>query len=145
MDIPARLKTAQELIRNGQATCVLIRDGVIAGEASGIGVKPILHFLENEPGILKGAEVADKVIGKAAAMLLVFGGALYVYGELMSISGRDYLQKQSIPFSFGTLVDKISSRDGIGICPLEQSVMEIDDPKKGYDAIKTTIAKLMAG
>jgi len=144
MHILAGLTTAQERIKTGQATCILIRDEVITGEASGIGVKPILQFLENEPDTLKGAAVADKVIGKAAAMLLVLGGVQYVYGQLMSISGQEYLKKQNIPFSYGTLVDKISSRDGTGVCPLEQSVMDIDDPQEGYDAIKKTIAKLMA-
>jgi len=144
MYTPASINEARERIKTGKAACVLMHGGVIVGEASGMGVKPILQFLENEPDLLKGADAADKVIGKAAAILLVLGGVQYVYGEIMSEAGRDFLKSHGVACSCGRLVARITSRDGTGMCPLEMSVADIDDPQAGYKAIKETIAVLMA-
>ena len=142
--LPAELEKAKADIKIGKHTCIVMRDGVIVREAKGRGVSPIVQFLENEPNILKNSEVADKVIGKAAAMLLVIAGAKYVYGELMSVSGRDFLEKHGVALSYGRCIDVISNRTGNGICPLEKSVMEIDDPHEGYERLKVTIAQLMS-
>ena len=139
---PAGLDLARELLRSGQASFVIMHAGAIAGEAKGMGVKPILLFLENEPASLKGAEVADRTIGKAAAILLVLGGVQYVYGEVMSVSGRDYLETAGIATGYGSLVEWINSRDGSDICPLERSVIKVDDPQEGYKAIKDTLHRL---
>jgi len=134
---------ARKRLQSGQATCIVMRGGVIVRDAHGRGVKPILRFLEDEPEVLAGAEVVDKVIGKAAAMLLVLAGARYVYGEVMSVSGRETLRKHGVTAAHGLCIDVISSRDGNGICPLEKSVMEEEDPNEAYRILKSTIAKLM--
>ena len=138
---PRDLDKAIARIKSREASCVLMREGLIAGEAVGIGVKPILQFLES--GELRGAQVADKVIGKAAAMLLVLGGVVYVYGEIMSESGRDYLQGRGIAVSWGKLVEGIINRDGTDICPLERAVDGVWDPREGYEAIRGAIDVLM--
>lgn len=137
------LEEAKSRILNGKATCIVMRDGVITNQASGIGVKPILYFLENEPEVLAGAGVADKIIGKAAAMLLVMAGVTYVYGELMSVAGRDYLKSKGVAFEYGRCIDVISNRTGNGICPLEKTVMEMENPHDAYLALKDTISQLM--
>ena len=77
-------------------------------------------------------------------MLLDLAGVKYVYGELMSVAGRDYLQRKNISFAYGRCIDVISNRDASGICPLEKSVMDIDEPQEAYKRLKKTIAGLMA-
>ena len=139
---PAELEIAQERIKSGLFTCILMNNGLIVEEAKAKGVRPILQFLESNR--LQGAEVADKIVGKAAATLLVLGGAKYVYGELMSKAAQAYLQEHDIPTSYGRLIEEIKNRDGTGMCPLEESVINISDPQEGYTAIKETIARLMA-
>lgn len=141
---PVQLSDAKKLIGSGAATCVVMRDGLIVRQASGKGVKPILGFWENEPKVLSGAQVADKIIGKAAAMLLTLADVQYIYGEVMSVAARAYLQRCGIAFSYGRCIDVISNRAGNGICPLEQSVADIEDPEEAYLVLKATIAKLMS-
>ena len=48
------------------------------------GVRDLVWLLDNEPWRLRRARVADKVIGRAAAALLVNGGVAAVHGEVMS-------------------------------------------------------------
>lgn len=137
------LEPAVEIIKSGADTCVVMKGDTIIFRGEGRGVSPLLKLYEGDPEKLQGAVVADKIIGKAAAMILVLAGAKMVYGELMSIAGRDYLEAHGIEARHGRCVDLITNRTNTGICPLERSVLDIDDPEEGLAAIKNTIAELM--
>ena len=132
-------------ITDKKNTFVLIKNDQIVYRTSGRGVRPFLVLLATEEGrdLLKDAVVVDKLIGKGAAMLAVFGKASRVYGVTMSESGRDFLEKHGKLHGFTRCVDVISKRDGKGICPIERSVLEIEDPTEAYEKIKDTVAELM--
>ncbi len=140
------LAQAVEEIRAGGCSCVLIRGGEIVFRGEGRGVAPIRRLYESEDGkaLLKGALLADKILGKAAAMLLVLGGVQAAHGETVSEAALGYLSRRGIPCSYTRRVEAIKSRDGQGLCPIEQSVLGIESPEEGYRAITKTIAKLMA-
>lgn len=147
---PERLSTVERSaiaeLKSGEASCVLVKNGHIIHQDIGIGVRPLLLLYNSPEGRekLQGAEVFDKVIGKAAAMILILGGVKSVYGQAMSLAGRDTLSAHGIQTQCGELVGVVSNRAGDGICPLEQSVMEIDDPELALQAIEATVAELMA-
>ena len=46
-------------------------DTILRSEARGIA--PLLGWIEADKLALRGAAIADKVVGKAAAMLMVYG------------------------------------------------------------------------
>ena len=94
----------------------------------------MMNYLE-EKRELRGFSVADVIVGKAAAILVVKAGIAEVYGEVMSVSARDYLSNHNIHCSFGTLTERIINRKGDGICPMEQAVAETNDCEAGYLAL----------
>lgn len=94
---------------------------------------------------LSGCSVADVIIGKAAAMLFVKAGIKEVYGEVMSVAASDYLYSRDIPCVCGTLTEKIINRKGDGICPMEETVADIDDPQEGYAALKQRMIQMQKG
>lgn len=124
-------------------TCVLKKgDSILTSEKTGIA--PILQWIDD--GIdLNGYEAADKIIGKAAAMLFVKAGVKEVYGEVMSEPARLFLKSQSIPYSYSTLTDRIINRMGNDMCPMEKTVLHIDDVEEAYVALKETLDKLRTG
>lgn len=136
---------AIELLKSTGYSCIIVKSGRVVAALSGLGVKPIISTLDRYPQMLEGAQVADKVIGKAAAMLLVKAQAAEVYGEIMSQSAVGYLKAHNIPHSYGELVALIQNRSMDGSCPLEQAVAPIDGLDAGIEAIRQTIARLMAG
>lgn len=136
------LSHAKQMITEEKASCVIIKNNTIVHSAIGNGVKPLIALYENNPEMLKGAFVVDKVIGKAAAMIAVLGGATKVYGVVMSKAAEEYLHHKKIPAKYGRCVDVISNRTGDGLCPLEKAVMDIDDPATAYQVLKDTIRKL---
>lgn len=135
--------SAREILQSRRCSCVVVRtDGVRTAE--GIGVKPLMSFLRENPGFFAGACVADKVIGKAAAMLLAAGGASEVYGQVMSEAAIQVLQEAGIAYAFGESVPYIKNRKGDGLCPLEEAVQTLRDPADAFAVLERRIAELMS-
>lgn len=139
------LTLAKETLCPPDVTCAVVQDGAVVSTGRGMGVKPLLSIFNSTPQLLKGAAVADTVIGKAAAMLLIHAGAVAVYGEVMSRPAVQALEAHGILHAFGTVVPMIVNRTGDASCPLEQSVADIDDPAAAMQALTRRIAELMQG
>lgn len=136
------LASALTLIREGSASCVVMKDGKIIKTAEGRGIKPLMELYDG--GILAGADVADKIIGKAASMILVAGGVKRAYGETISRAALDFLSARGVHASGGRVIDVISNREGDGICPMERAVMDISDPAQGVSELRQTMVALSA-
>jgi len=137
----AQFEEARGMIREGAAECVVIRDGKLH-VGRGRGVMPLLDFSDRTPGLLRGATVVDKVIGRAAAALLISGGARAVYGETMSADAREFLERHGVAADCGKLVPRILNADRSDLCPLEKSVAGIDDPVAAAAALRRKVAEL---
>ena len=134
---------AEDMIAAEEATFVVIRENQIVYHDKGNGVRPIMKVLDSNPEILKDAIIVDKIIGKAAAMMLSMGKAVRVHGNLMSQAAQEYLESRGIEHSYERCINVISNRTGDGICPLERAVADIDDEQEAYNKLKETIAELM--
>jgi hypothetical protein len=71
------------------------------------------------------AMVRDKVIGKAAALLLIRLGTGRVHGELMSELAVQILTHFNIPHTYDQLVPRID-------CQTETLLLDVDDPDQAY-------------
>ena len=138
----AALAAVNADIGAGKVSCAVILGGEVMDSAEGMGLKPLLSLYEK--GALTGAFVVDKIIGKAAAMILVLGGAAKAYGDTVSVSSMEYLTAHGIPVAAGQMIDRIINRAGTGLCPMEQTVLAIDDPAEGLSALRLTIERLRA-
>lgn len=106
------------------------------------GIKALIELLDKNGAVFENSSVADKTIGKAAAMVLVANGAKMVYGTVMSEAARTFCEENDIFFTYTTLVDKIKNKDKTDICPFEKAVEDLDDPKLALDVVKKTLAGL---
>lgn len=138
------LAQAKQRIELDGIPCVFYKDGTLH-DGAGTGVAPLIAACETEPELLRDAVVIDKIVGKAAAMLAVLGGASGVFGLTMSAAARDYLAAHEIPAGWETLTDRIINRMGTGLCPMEETVLKIDDPAEALLALKETMRRLRAG
>ena len=60
------------------------------------GVRDLLELLSAEPERLRGAIVADKIIGKAAAALMATGGVQEVHTNIICTPARELLEQEGI-------------------------------------------------
>ena len=70
-------------------------------------------------------EFHDKVIGKAAALLMIRLSAAAVHGDVMSKLACDVLERHAIPYTCDTLVDRID-------CQTEEILLNINDLDTAY-------------
>lgn len=101
------------------------------------GIAPTLTLLRQGKD-LRGYSVADKIVGRAAAMLFVKAGIVSVYAVTLSQGAKALLESHKIPTQYETLTQKIINRRGDGICPMEKAVEDIGD-----DEIDAGAEKLM--
>ncbi len=125
------LERAKTLLSETDASLVVIKEDE-EHISSDRGIAPILSLLEKNPDFLKGAYVADKVIGKAAAFLLVYAGIERLYARTLSKLAVQVLDDHFLTYEYDQLVPNIINRAGDGMCPMEQKVLNISDPAEAY-------------
>ena len=137
------LEQAKTLLEENNYTCVLCKDGQIYTSTER-GVKPLIAFIESGRDF-RGFSAADKIVGKAAALLYVLLGVQTVFAEVMSEDGIYTLKKHGITPLCNTSVKEIRNRTNTGMCPMEETVKEITKPLDGLLAIrnKITVMKLI--
>lgn len=99
------------------------------------GVKPLMHLLKEKKGFLKGASVADKVIGKAAALLMALGEIKEVHTLIISEPAIKVFEKYNIPCFYDKKVTRIVNRAGDGLCPMETLCLDVENPQEAFDRI----------
>lgn len=131
---------AKEQLLSGAYTCVIRKnDMVYTSEAR--GVKPLLAWLDSDIDF-SGYSAADKVVGKAAAMLYVLLGVSNVHAVVISTKAKEVLEHHSIGVTYDSLVERIHNRTNTGFCPMEEAVWEIEDLQDALQAIRDKVALL---
>lgn len=83
------------------------------------GVADLYALLREDSDFLKGASVADKVVGKAAAALMILGEVGELHADVVSRPALDLFADSGVRVSYGTAVPHIINRTKTGWCPLE--------------------------
>ena len=134
------LNRAKSLLKSTDSTIAVVSvDDVFTSHER--GVKPLLHLLTDKKGFLKGASVADKVIGKAAALLMVLGEIKEVHTLIISEPAIKVFEKYNIPCFYDKKVDRIINRTGDGLCPMETLCLDVEEPKEAIKKITEFINK----
>jgi len=106
------------------------------------GIKPVIFKINEKKDYFKGLEVADKIIGKASAMLLVLSGVKKIEAIVLSKAGKAILDKYQIEYTYEELVEYIINRKGDGMCPMEICVKDIEDLEEAYIALNNKVKEL---
>lgn len=90
----------------------------------GQGVSDLLQLLDEGDAPLHNADIADKVVGKAAAALMIAGGVARVHADVVSSSAIALFNRSSVHVSCDMATPYIINRKGTGMCPLELRCMD---------------------
>ncbi len=107
-----------ELLFAEQCSCV-VRRGDSIELRRGRGVKDLHELLSDGRGMLRGAFVADKVVGKGAAALMIAGGVEELFADVVSADALELLNRYGMRVSYTVAVPHIINRAGTGRCPVE--------------------------
>jgi len=131
-----------EMLRVGNHSCV-IESGDEVRSFMRRGVIDVYELLVNEPSFLNGARIADKVVGKAAASLMILGGVTHLHTEVISEMALELLQSNGVVVSYSKVVPYIINREGNDWCPLEKASFEINSADEIFPIIDSFLKRVM--
>ncbi|BDU62896.1 hypothetical protein BOFE_04360 [Candidatus Borrelia fainii] len=92
------------------------------------GLKPLLevdNFINKYIQNKEGLEIYDKVVGKAAAVIIYNIGLQNVKAGVISQPAKDFLESRGIRVSFKRLVEKINDK-------IESLIESLENPEEVY-------------
>jgi zinc transport system ATP-binding protein len=119
-------------IENGSSpTLQVLLNGRIEFQSYGKWLYPLFEFekyLKDHPFDISRSVVKDKIIGKAAAFLILHLGAGQAHGVVMSRLATDVFDTAHIPYTYDTLVNTIE-------CKTEQLLENIYNIEDAYQIL----------
>ena len=125
---------ALKALKRDHLTLAISRGGSILYTSRNRGVQDLYCLVKHRPEVLMGASAADKVVGKAAAMLYAESGIRELYADNLSRVAESVLRQAGIKVQYRNMIPFVMNRDRSGMCPIEKLATSVD-----------TLEELMAG
>ena len=125
----------KEILLNDNHTIVIYKNDASVFVSDDRGVAPLMKLLKEDKSQLIDSIVVDKVIGKAAALLMVFAGVKEVFTPTISSPAVEVFKNHDIKITFDSEVDRIINRKGDGLCPMETLCLDTDNPEEAFHRI----------
>ena len=140
MGMTNSLEHARKILEMGGYTCVLCK-GEKTYFSNEHGVKPLLTWI-HEKTIEQGCCAADQIVGKAAAFLYIKLGITELYAKVISEQAIPILEEYGILFAYDQMVAFIMNRKGDDMCPMEKTVVGIEDPESAVRALTEKVKEM---
>jgi len=130
---------AENELKSRKINLVIVKNGVVLYQSTASGMKGLLQAIEEYDGDLAGTAVADKIVGRAAAMLCVYSKVESVFAITMTEGALRLLTKNGVAHKFEKYVHKLMNSQGTDICPFERAIRDIDDPKEAFKKLRSLV------
>lgn len=136
--IPDSMLLLAEILFSEHLSCV-IRTGDTIRLFRERGIKDLFRILKEHPEWLQGARVADKVVGKGAAALMLLGGVEELFSDVISYPALELLARHNVVVSYTIAVERIANRTKTGLCPIEELCIACETPEEALRKIEDFI------
>lgn len=130
-----------EMLHEGGYSCV-VENNIGRFTFLQRGIADLYDMVKNKPGFLNGASIADKVVGKGAAALMIVGGLKNIYADIISDSALTLLQEAGIETDYGQVVPFIQNRTQTDWCPVEKMCYKESSVQTIFPLIEGFISKM---
>jgi len=144
-EVEGDLALARDVLRSQGLTFVMVKGGRVLGSGCAEGVEELLELVDRWREESQGSSLADKVVGKAVAMIARWARLAAVYASLMSEVAREELRKGGILATWEELVPLIFNQSGTGPCPLEKAVLPLTSPESAVASLRALVAQKHGG
>ena len=139
------LDIAQKRLLEEELTLSIVKNGKILFETDTHKISGFLSAIDTLGATLRDASVADRVVGKAVALLCVYVKINEVYAEVLSKNAKTVFEKSEISHKWKVIVDNILDLNQSGICLFEKAATEISDPERAYTLFKELLQSFKTG
>jgi hypothetical protein len=132
-----------EKLVNSECNLMIFRGDVLVFSSRGRGIAPLIEAIDSvgREG-LSGVTTADRVVGKAAALLNLYMGASEVHAGVISGGAKELLEEHGVGYEFLEDTDVVKAKDGVVFCPFEKLVWDVSDPEEAYALIRSKLAEI---
>ncbi len=138
------LDIAKSKLYEKELTLTIVKNGEVIFETDSHRISGFLGAIEKFGAELEGASVADRVAGKAIALLCVYAKISAVYAEILSRKAKTIFEENQVSHEWKKLVANVLDLNKSGVCPFEKAASGISDPKDSYRAFKALQETLKA-
>ena len=124
-----------EILEKTGNSLMIYKEGELYFESDLKGIRPHLKAINEHGSELEGTLMVDKILGRAAAFLVIYSKAGEAISAVLSTPGKQVLDKYGLKYSYREEVPHIKLENGVIYCPFERMVQGIDDPVEAYTAI----------
>ena len=114
-----KLEEVKEILHQKNASLVVAYENGKIKEYYQDRIKDIKDILKEDKNALKGAVIADKVIGKVAGSILTVAGVKEIYTDVISEYAIPVLEENHIKYEYKEKVQYIVNQTKTGMCPME--------------------------
>jgi len=114
---------------------VIIKNGGIIFSSKNKSIRPILDAYIQLGDELNMAIIADRIIGKAAALIICNTRPMLVYTLVMSKPALEVFKAHGVRYQYEELVENILDKDG-NICMFERLLATVSSPSLAVSLIK---------
>ena len=134
------LDIAKEKLASDDLAICIVKDGEIIYTSREKGIYPIYHAYISMKEELIGASIADRVIGKAAAMISKSANISNLYSVIITEKALALLENINVECS--QTVPYIKNRDKTDLCPIEKISRTTDDTNVLIEEIKVFLKRI---
>jgi hypothetical protein len=138
------LEIAKKELYDKHLTLAIVKDGTVLFQTDSHRISGFVGAIEKFGAQLNGASVADRVAGKALALLCVYAGIRQVYAEVLSRKAQAVFEANHIVFEGKEFVENVLDMNKAAMCPFEKAAADISDPKDSVGVFKAMMDKMRA-
>lgn len=127
-------------METGNLAFALVRDGVELARGTRDGIAELLAATDALGTQAAGASLADKVVGKAVALVAAHRGIGAIDTPLASEAAARFLKGRGLALRATAVVPVILNRRGDGPCPLEALTGPLEEPATAVTKLREFLA-----
>jgi len=131
------LDIAKTELYEEELTLAIVAKGTVLFETKSHRISGFLDAVETLGNKLEGASLADRIVGKAVALLCVYAKIRAVYAAVLSRKAQAVFKQNNISVQWRELVDNVLDANKSGVCPFEKAAADLSDPEKAYQAFRS--------
>ena len=136
------LEIAKKQLCDKELTLVIAKEGKVIFQTDSHRISGFIYAIDTLGTQLIGASIADRVAGKALALLCIYAGIKEVYAEILSKKAQTLLEENKVVCQWSQIVNNVLDSNKTNVCPFEKVAENITNPKDSYTLFKALLEKM---
>ena len=132
----ADLNLAKKRLIQKNLSLIIVKNGEVLFETESHGISDLVKAVNKLGDGIKGSSVADRIVGRAAALLFVFSGVKAVFAVTASDGGFEVLAKNKVLCFYEKRVTHVLNFEKTDACPFEKLVAKLSKPEEAYKILR---------